>query len=171
MLMLGPVLSRVQSDMLNPAIDRTFAIALRAGLIPPPPPEIEGQPLKVEYVSILAQAQRMVATLAIENEIAFVGGMAAVFPTVVDNIDQDEAVREHAAALGSPKRMVRSAEQVAAIREERAKAQAQTAQQQSMQEAAKTAQMLSKTDVGGKNVLEHLTGQEPAQPMAQGANQ
>ena len=164
MLMLGPVLARVQSDMLNPAIDRTFAIALRAGLIPPPPPEIEGQPLKVEYISLLAQAQKLIATLAIEQEVSFVGGMAAVFPTVVDNIDQDEAVREHAAALGAPKRLIRSAEQVAAIREERAKQQQATAQMQAMQESAKTAQMLSKTDVGGKNVLEHLTGQEP-QPI------
>ena len=167
MLMLGPVLSRVQSDMLNPAIDRTFAIAMRAGLIPPPPPDIEGQPIKVEYISLLAQAQKMVASLAIEQEARFVSEMAPTFPTIVDNFDQDEAVREHAESLGVPRRLIRSADDVAAIRQQRAQEQQATAQQMQMQEAAKTAQMLSKTQVGGGNALEHLTGTAPAAEGAQ----
>ena len=166
MLMLGPVLSRVQSDMLNPAIDRTFAIAMRAGLIPSPPPEIEGQPIKVEYISLLAQAQKMIGTLSIEQEATFVANLAAVFPTIVDNFDQDEAVREHSDLLGVPKRVIRSKEDVQAIRDARAQAQQATAQQMQMQEAAKTANMLSKTQVGDRNALEHITGAEPAQAGA-----
>jgi hypothetical protein len=163
MLMLGPVLSRVQSDMLNPAIDRTFAIAMRAGLIPPPPPEIEGKQIRVEYISLLAQAQKMVGTLAIEQEATFIATLAPAFPTIVDNFDQDEAVREHAEMLGVPKRVIRSKEDVAAIRDTRAQEQAATQQQMAMQEAAKTAETLSKTNVGGANALEHITGTAPVQ--------
>lgn len=161
MLMIGPVLSRVQSDMLNPAIDRTFAIAMRAGLIPPPPPEIEGQPIKVEYISLLAQAQKMVGSLSIEQEASFIANLAPTFPTIVDNFDQDEAVREHGELLGVPKRIIRSKEDVAAIRAQRAQEQQATAQMQQMAEAAKTAQMLSKTPVGDRSALEHITGSEP----------
>ncbi|PWG73491.1 phage head-tail adapter protein, partial [Enterococcus hirae] len=59
LLMLGPVIERVQNELLDPMIDRVFSIALRGNALPPPPEELEGVDLRVEYISILAQAQRM----------------------------------------------------------------------------------------------------------------
>ncbi|MDH8265416.1 portal protein, partial [Klebsiella pneumoniae] len=37
LLMLGPVLERLNDECLNPLIDRTFSIMARKNLLPPPP--------------------------------------------------------------------------------------------------------------------------------------
>lgn len=65
--MLGPVLERLNSEFLNRSIDRVFGIMLRAGLIPEPPEVLQGQTLKTEYISVLAQAQKQVALGGVDN--------------------------------------------------------------------------------------------------------
>src|SRR5690606_18719190 len=87
LLALGPVLENVYNGQLEPVIDRTFAILNRRGELPPPPPDLEGKELKVEYVSMLAQAQKAVATGGIERGAAFIGNLAAVKPDVLDKLD------------------------------------------------------------------------------------
>ncbi|TIN81210.1 portal protein, partial [Mesorhizobium sp.] len=71
----------------EPVIDRTYAIMIRNNMLPPPPPDLHGQPLKIEYISILAQAQKAVATGAVERGFAFAGQLAAVKPDVLDKLD------------------------------------------------------------------------------------
>ena len=168
LLLLGPVITRMQADMHGPAIERTFAIALRHGLIPPPPPEIEGMPLKVEYISLLAQAQRSVGASTIEAEAAFVSQVAQVFPEAVDNYDVDEAIREHAAMVGAPQRTIRSKEQVAEIRAQRAQDQATQQQLVAAQAASVAAKNLSQAKVGGSNALERVAGIQPGVAGAPG---
>lgn len=160
LLLLGPVVTRMQSDMHGPAIERTFAIALRHNLIPPPPPEIEGAPLKVEYISLLAQAQRSVGAVSIEQEAQFVAGMAQTFPEAVDNFDADEAIREHANMIGTPQRIIRSKDTVSQIRQDRADQQASMQQQAAMAQAAESAKTLASAKFGQQNALEAVLGQE-----------
>lgn len=162
--MLGPVIGRVKSDMLDPAYSRTFAIAMRAGLIPPAPKVIQGMMLTPQYISILAQAQKMVGTAAIEQEMSFVGALIGSFPEAKDVINPDEAIREHADMVGAPPKMLRSREEVQAIRDARAQqAQAAQAQEQTMQSVA-AAKSLSETPVGGGNALSHIIGVGGEQP-------
>lgn len=153
LLMLGPVLEHLNDELLNPAIDRTFAIMLRKGLIPEAPEELQGQDLKVEYISIMHQAQKMVAGGAMDKFLDRVGAIARYDPTIVDKVDRDQAVDEYADIYGVPPRIVVPDEQVAEIRAARARQQ-QAAQQAAMAEsAAKTAQTLSATDTAGQNAL------------------
>jgi hypothetical protein len=159
LLMLGPVLERLHAELLDPAIERSFGILLRNGLLPPPPVELSGAPLTVEYVSTLADAQRAVATTGIERLVGFVGNLAAAKPEVLDTINFDETVDEYADMLGvSPKILVPD-DQIQQIRAARAK---QAQQQQAMQTAVAAAQgakTLSQTDVGGgQNALQKMTG-------------
>ncbi len=67
LLALGPVIERNNDELHEPVIDRVYALMARAGMIPPPPPELEGIALKVEYLSIMAQAQKMVGATALRN--------------------------------------------------------------------------------------------------------
>ena len=67
LLMLGPVLERLHTELLDPLIDRTFNILQQNGVLPVPPPELQNKDLNVEYVSVLAQAQRLVATGAVDR--------------------------------------------------------------------------------------------------------
>lgn len=160
LLMLGPVIERIQPELLDLAIDRTFQIMLDAWppLIPPAPPEMQGMELEVEYISLLAQAQKMVGITAIEQTAAFVGNLATVKPEVLDKFDQDEAVDIYADMVGVPPKLIVPDEDVQAMRQERAQ---QIKQQQMMEQGAQLAQgakTLSETDTGGNNALTALMG-------------
>lgn len=156
LLMLGPVLERQNEDLLDPLIDRTFAIMLRKGLIPQAPQELQGMPLKVEYTSIMAQAQKMIATAGIERFVGFVGNLAAAKPDILDKIDLDQVVDEYGDMLGVPPKIVRPDDAVETIRQARAQAQEQQARMQQLQQAAQGAKLLSEADMGGDTALSRL---------------
>jgi len=153
LLMLGPVLEHLNDELLNPAIDRTFAIMLRKGLIPEAPEELQGQDLKVEYISIMHQAQKMVAAGGMDHFLDRVGAIAKLDPTIIDKVDRDQVVDEYADIYGVPPRIVVPDEEVAQMREARDAAN-QAAQRAALAEsAAKTAQTLAATDTEGRNAL------------------
>ena len=162
LLMLGPVIERLESELLDPLIDRTFDIMLEAGLIPPPPPELEGVEMGVEYISLLAQAQKLVGTTSIEQFVGFVGNLAAANPEVLDNVDFDEAVHQYGGLLMIPPGIVRSEQEVQTIRKQRQKAQQQQAQaemaMQTSSAAVQGAKVLSETNLDGNNALNALMG-------------
>ena len=164
LLMLGPVLGRVKDDMIDPSINRVFQLAYRAGLIPPAPQAIQGMDLKIEIVSLLAQAQKMAQTAAIEQAFAFVGNVTGVFPDAKDNIDYDAAVRKYADMLGVDAELIRGKDAVAKIRAARAQQQAQIESQQNAMAATQAAANLGKIPVGGGNALTHLLGVGGEQP-------
>lgn len=166
LLLLGPVLERVFSEMFDPTIDRSFMICLRAGLIPPPPPEIMGMRLIPRYVSLLAQAQQMVATAANEKGLAFLGNMAAIKPDALDVINFDEMTREEMTALGVSEKCMNAPEVVDQIRKAKAQKQAQIEAQQNAMAATVAAKNLAGSPLGDSNALGHLSGIHPTQGNA-----
>jgi len=165
LLMLGPVLECLESELLDPLIDRTFTIMLRLGLIPEPPPELGGQDVKVEYISILAQAQKMVGTTAIEQVCGFAAQLAGVAPSVLDKIDFDEALETYAEMVGIPARLLRSAQAVAAIRQAKEDAQLRMQQAQSGMIAAEGAKKLSEAKIGQNSALDAVIAALTGKPM------
>jgi hypothetical protein len=158
LLVLGPMLERLQVELLNPLIDRTFKLMLQAGQIPEPPPELQGADLKVEYISLLAQSQQAIATGAIERMAGFVGNLLAANPEVADKFDFDQACDEYGEALGVPPRIIRSDEAVAELRQGRAQQQQALQQGQAAMTAAQGAQVLSQTDTRSDNALTRMLG-------------
>jgi Bacteriophage head to tail connecting protein len=156
LLMLGPVLERLNQELLDPLIDRTFNVMARRGMLPPPPPELEGVDLRVEYISIMAQAQKMLGIAAVDRLMAFTGNLAAVNQAVLDKVDMDQAVDEYGDYLGVSPRIIRSDEQVAQMRADRAQAQQQQAAAEQLSMNAQSAKVLSQTDVRGDNGLTAL---------------
>ncbi len=168
LLMLSPVLEQLHNEVLIPLTKRTFEICLRNELLPPVPEELQGQEgnLKVEFVSLLAQAQRMVESPALEKTLALAGNLAGIAPDIVDNIDMDAVIRQHAVINGAPETIMRDENDVKKLREQRAQEQAR---QQQMQEAAvmapavrdgvEAARLLSETPVSDENsVLNTMLG-------------
>jgi len=156
LLMLGPVLERLESELLDPLIERTFNIMVRAGIIPQPPEELQGADLKVEYISMLAQAQKMVGTTAIEQTVVFAGNLMGAFPEVKDVLDADSAVREYSDLVGVSPKILRSREQVDKIREERAKAAEAQKNAEGTGLAIQGAKLLSETKIGQGSALDAL---------------
>lgn len=155
LLMLGPVMERLNDELLDPLIDRTFNIALRAGILPEIPKELteEGGDLRVEYISVMAQAQKQVGTSSIERLAGFVGQMAAIDPGVVDKFDADQAVDEYADMLGVPPGIVNSDDEVEAIRKDRVEKQEQQEQMAMLNQAADMAKVASETDTGDQDSM------------------
>lgn len=171
MLMLGPVVERNNDELLDPLIDQTFSIlyeasvpywmGLREGepLIPPPPEELQGAPIRVEYVSILAQAQKAVAVGSIERALQFTAMMVqAGVQDAFDKIDTDAAQEAYYTAVGAPPTILKDAEQVAAIREGRAQAQQQQIMAEQAAQLVESAKTMSETPTTGDTALSALAG-------------
>lgn len=163
---IGPVIESLLSESLKPKLARVYAIMRRKGLVDPPPASLRGMPLDIEFVSMLALAQKASATGGLERLMALVGNMVAVFPQVRDNVDPDALLREYNDLLGNPGTILHGPEQVAQIRAQQAKAQAAQAAQAQIQgwaqaagNAAPAAQVLANTQVGGgQNALGAMIG-------------
>lgn len=159
LIRLGSVLQRFENEALDPAVKRVFNIMKRRELLPPPPPGFENQPIEVQYVSVLQDAQRAVGTASTERFLQVVGNLAAVAPEVLQIPDFSELLRDYAERLNVPAVGVKSREQVL---EEKAAQEQQLAAQQSALvggELASAAKNLSAADVGGgQNALQALLG-------------
>ena len=142
--LLGPTLGRFQSEFLNPLIERTFGIMLRAGALMPEPDIIKGQQIDVEYVGPLARSQRMEESVAIERLYGLAMNVVQVDPTIMDNINHDEAIRLRATLLGVPKTILRGRDEVEELREQRAEQQQAMAQAQEQQAAGDAMQSQAK---------------------------
>ena len=136
---LGPVMQHFDTELCDPVLFRTVSIMLRNGHLPPVPPELAGQELKIEYTSIMSQALKLIGSSNTETFMTGVAQMAQVFgPTVLDNVDSDHVVTEYGQQQGVSPKVLVPEDQVAAKRKARAQAeqQAQQAQQQQAQQQA-----------------------------------
>lgn len=156
---IGPVVDRLNQDLLDPLVEQTFDIMLAQGRIPPPPPELRGRPLKVQYTSIIAQAQKALASGGIEQFTGYVARikeMSPEDPSAIDKFNPDEAIDHYADANTLPPGIVRDDEEVAQIRQQRAQAQQQAAQAQQAEQMSKAAKNLAGAPTEGSNALTEL---------------
>jgi len=140
LLMLGPVLESLHDEKLGPMIEIAFAYMLRGGLIPPPPREMANMPLVVQFISLLAQAQRLVGLNSIDRLLGTVLNAASLVPqaaAMLDKVDMDQLVDVYADTLGVDPTLIVADDQVAFIRAERA-------QQMQQQQAVEAAPQLAK---------------------------
>jgi hypothetical protein len=127
--LLGPIYGRLQAEYLAPLVERCFGLAYRAGIFGEAPQSLGGQNFRVKYNNPLARAQKMDDVGAIERLNANLAGLAEIAPSAYDNIDFDEQTRILVESIGAPLRMMRTAEDVAAMRQERQEREAAQAQQ------------------------------------------
>ena len=166
MIMLGPVLERLHSELLTPLIERTFAIMGRMNQLPDPPEELEGEDVKVEYVSILAQAQKMANVKGFNEMVQFVGTIANLKPESVQQMDEAEMIDRYAEALGIPPGCVIGRDELMAIRQAAQEEQEKMKQLADVQaglnmtgQAAGVAKDLSQAQMSDPSALAAILGQ------------
>lgn len=137
-IFLGPVLERLHSEMLDPLISTTFDYLVEADMLPQPPESLSGQNLNVEYVSVLAEAQKSANISGVVRMVQQIGMLAQLNPQSLDKLDTDRTIDELADMNGVPPSMIVSGDRVALIRQSRAQQQQQQAQAEQIQQSAAT---------------------------------
>jgi hypothetical protein len=162
MTQLGPAIERVNGEKLKPVIDRTFGVMSRLGLLPDAPEHLQGQALKIDFVSILTQMQRMVGIGQTERVTSFIGNLAAAFPEAADKLNVDEAIDDYADRAGSPPKIIRSDDEVEKLREARQQQQNAAQVREAMpavKDGADAARLLSEAAQNGGGLANLLPQQ------------
>jgi hypothetical protein len=136
MRLLGPVLGRLQSELLKPLIDRVFAVLLRNNMLPQAPEFLSGRDVEIEYVSPLAKAQKSTELQSIMRAVEILGSLANVAP-VFDYVNFDNLVKHLADIVGVPQKILKTQSQVNAERQQQAQQQEQMQKMQQLQQVAK----------------------------------
>lgn len=166
---LGPVVERLQSEFLNPIIERTYAILDRADVFPPISDELaeqlNGQDVKIEYISPLAQAQKVSSLTSIEQYFAFLMSLAQGNPNILQKFNFEEAADYYGVNLGVPAKVIVSNDEYDAKLKEQQQAQQEQEEQAQMMQAAQLAPQMASaakqaTDAAndGNPVMQQLMG-------------
>lgn len=144
LIALGPVLTRLHNECLDPLTDRVFNIIARTGILPDAPPELEGYELNVEYISTLAKAQKADVSNTIERSAAFIAGLSEVFPNARHKMNEFSLINEFSSAIGLPPKSINSDKVASQLVAQEQQQMQEQQQQQMMLEAAKVAPGLAK---------------------------
>lgn len=128
--LLGPMLGRLQTELLMPLIERVYGIMVRSDVLPEPPGSLTGAQAEITYVSPIARAQRSTEAQGLLSLIQIVAPLAQFQPDLLDNIDGDAALKHLWTLFSVPQGLLRDERQVAAIRKGRA--------DQALEETSKT---------------------------------
>jgi hypothetical protein len=166
MYILGPVVERQMSELLDPLVIRVFSIMQRRNLLPEMPEELRGQPMKIEYMSTLAKLQKQAAfsgiqhTLMMAQQLAEMQVGAGERPEILDKVDADTVLDLVQEMNAIPAGIILGKDKVTGIREEKAlRMQQQQAAQAAMQasqaapQLAGAAKDLSETQMNGSDML------------------
>lgn len=128
LLALGPVLERTNDELLDPIVNRVYLMMQKAGLFEdlPPPEELNGVAIKVEYISVMASAQKLVGVTGQDRFVASIAPIVEVFPEIRHKVNVNKLVDDYADMLGIDPEIVRSDEEAQQLASGEAQQQAAT---------------------------------------------
>lgn len=146
--LFSPTFARKNNELNTPVMKRVFALLLRAGAYPPPPPRLvqqnaDGVPFipdpEVVYTSRLALQIKAIHNDSYARTMELVGPMVQMMPQLLDHFDVDEIVRGLARNEGLREAWLRQTRDVDEIRKSRAEAEARAEEEARSLETAETA--------------------------------
>jgi hypothetical protein len=168
MRLLSPMLARLQSEFLGPLIDRVFAILWRKSKrlnfgpgspFPPPPPELSGVPLRVEYVSPIALAQKSSQMDGVTRLMQIQTALKQMDPQSATVLDGEYILRLAQKDFYAPVKTLKSPEQ---LQQEAEAAQQALAQQQQGENIASIAGAAKDGAGALKNIAQAVPMKEAA---------
>jgi len=121
--LLGPLLGRVQTELLGPLIRRAYGLLMRAGKLPEPPAVLGDAKLKITYTSPIARAQEQVEANGLMRALGILEPMLKYSPETADIFDTDAMGRGVFNMYSISQKYLKDEKQVKAIRSSRAKAE------------------------------------------------
>jgi len=157
---LGPLLEQSNGDLYDPLIDIIYYLMDERGMIPPAPPELEGMEIKAQYISIMAQSQKMVGVSVLERYASFAAeiGTATQDRRAMLKTRWDEMLDEYADRSGLSPNLTRTDEEVDEIMAQEAQQAQQARVLQGAEMAGKAAKSLSEAKLTEDSALKRLVG-------------
>lgn len=136
--LLGPVTARIQAEFLVPVLRRAWEIEMAAGRVAPPPPELRGADVAINFHGLLAILQSRHARLTgTMQALSGIQAVASLWPQSLDNYDSDQISVGIADAYGMDQLAIKDEAEVDKQRQIRMAAQQQQIQAQQQAELAK----------------------------------
>jgi hypothetical protein len=139
MRLLGPVLGRLQAELLQPLISRVYNLMVRQKTFAAAPDFMRNSQIEIEYVSPLAKAQKQGDVQSALRMLELFGPLAQLDQQVLDYIDADGMAKYLLKTLSIPATTIRGDGEVAQMRSMRQEQQAQAAEQQQIMQLAEAA--------------------------------
>lgn len=158
MIMLSTVYEQFSHEFLDPSVERIYGILWRRGKLPVPPAEMQGQRFDVEYVSVMANAMKLVGIGNMDRALAIIGQVASIDPTVLDIFSTERFAQNYWDRLGVDARIMSSPDELQSKKDQRAAAQQQAQMQQTAVVQAETAKVLSDAKTDEDNALTQMIG-------------
>lgn len=144
--LMSPMISRVQNEFLGPLIRRVYKLMAAVGMFLPPPPDLAGRKIEVDYVSAAALSQQTSEVENIQRWFNAIIPFIELDPRGGQNVSVDEIIRTTATLYNIAPSLLVSIEAVTEQRQadaEKAQAAEQLQQGQGIAEgAAKTAKAI-----------------------------
>ncbi len=118
--LMGPMLGRLQTELLGPLIDRVFGILSRMGKFPTPPRQIAGANIDIEYTSPIARAQKTLDAQGLLRMIEIMSPLIQTNPAILDGLNGDKALAGLSSDFGVNPFFLNDDAAIANIREARA---------------------------------------------------
>lgn len=138
--LMGPNIGRIQSQMLQPIVDRVRNILSRKKKLPALPKLLDNISVELQFISPLAKLQTASEADAITRTLTVLTPFLQMDPSLLDAINGEAAFARIALGYGVPASIMRTTEEIAAIKQQRA-------QQQQLQQAAEVMQQASQAQV------------------------
>lgn len=162
MLQMGPVLESLNGELLDPMVSRTLAILERAGVLPEPPPELEGVEVKVQFISVMHMAQHMVGLASIREIENHVAGLASMgLDEALHKLDVGKLLDEVGEMAGVPRTILRTDKEVDAIKQAIAEAEKAKADGEAMLAMTQGAANLGKAGMDTQSLGDNLQSLGP----------
>jgi len=165
MRQLGPVLEQLNDAIFAPLIDILFNFLAKQGQLPKFPPEMQGQDLKIEYISIMAQAQLLEGLAGLERFLAITKDVAQFDQQVLDVVNTDYIMRNVARVLSLEPASTHPEDEVSALRQKRAALVENQQRAATLQQAAQGVGSLAQASPQPGSMLEKQLAQLQAAGM------
>lgn len=155
---LGPVAHQIETELQDPLVRFVYERIVDLGELEAPPEDIQGRPLQVQYLGVLAQAQQAQGLFANDQFFGHVGVLANLDQRVLDRVDFDAAIEVFAAKVQADPRLIRPADEVVELRRAREAAYAQKDALADTATAATAAKDAGKAGPAGLAMLNQMVG-------------
>lgn len=149
MLVLGPVVERMNREIAGDLIRITYAKCAEADILPDAPQSLDGQGLELEFTSVLAQSQRAANINSVDRFISFIQAVMPTNPDAGDRIDIDGLVDVYSDSMAVDPHILRSKQDADEIRRQRAQAQQQAIQAEQALQMGQTQNQLAQAQKAG----------------------